>query len=86
MQAIPEAPGLNEVLVEHMSHHAEQKAGKVAFNSHLEFLLVALERCCAFKNHNEDERILQVEMKRLVTIVMCSLPSFGSFSLSVSTG
>ena len=39
------------------------------------FLFVAREHFLAFKNHIEDDRILQLEMNRLVTIVMCALPS-----------
>ncbi len=58
---------------------AERNAGKVALTSPLAFLLVAREHYRAFKNHNEDERILQVEMNRLVTIVMCALPSFAAY-------
>ena len=58
---------------------AERNAGKVALTSPLAFLLVAREHYRAFNNHNEDERILQVEMNRLVTIVMCALPSFAAY-------
>ena len=43
------------------------------------FLLVAREHNRAFKNHSEYERILQVEMNRLVTIVMCALPSLAAY-------
>ena len=47
--------------------------------SPLAFLLVVREHYRALRNHNEDERILQVEMNRLVTIVMCALPSFAAY-------
>ena len=43
------------------------------------FLLVAREHSRAFTNHNEYERILQVEINRLVTIVICALASFAAY-------
>ena len=58
---------------------AELNAGKVALTSPLVFLLVSPENYVAFKNHNEDEQILQLEMNRLVTIVMCALLSFAAY-------
>ena len=47
--------------------------------SPLAFLLVARDHYPAFKNHIDEDRILQVEMNRLVTIVMCALPSFAVY-------
>jgi len=63
---------------DYMIHFVEQNADKVAFTSPPAFLLVASEHYLAFKNHNKDERIIQVEINWLVTIVMCALPSFAA--------
>ena len=58
---------------------AEQIAGKVALISPLAIHFDVLEHYTASKNHNYDDRILQVEMNRLVTIVICAMPSFAAY-------
>ena len=74
IQGLLENIGTNSL--EKLRNYAEQHESKVALTSTLAFLFVALDHYLAFKNHIEDDRILQVEMNRLVTIVMCALPNF----------
>ena len=47
--------------LEDLIPYAEPNAGKVGLNLHLTFLFVARDQYLAFKNHNEDDRILQVD-------------------------
>ena len=73
--------GLNSL--ESMNHYAEQNAVMVARTAPLEFLFEASDNYRSFYNNNEDDRILRVEMNRLLVIVMCRLPSFACTSISV---
>ena len=62
-----------------MIPYTELNAGKVLLSSTWAFLLVAREYYLAFKNHNDDDRSIHVEMNRLVPIVICCLPSFAAY-------
>ena len=58
---------------------AKRNTGKVALTSPLAFFLVARGPHRAFKSHNEDERILHVEMNWVVTIVTFAMRSFAAY-------
>ena len=48
--------------LEDLVPYAEQNADKVGLTSPLAFLFVASDQYLAFKNHNEDARIIQMEI------------------------
>ena len=59
IQGLLENMGTNSL--EKLRNYAEQHEGKVALTSTMAFLFVARDHYQAFKNHIEDDRILEVE-------------------------